>query len=731
MLTGESLPVAKRAGDGTDGAATRGDGSGGVDDETRLVAGALVTRGRGAAVVTATGTATEMGHIARELGQRAPTPLQVELAGVARLLGGAAVAVSVGVLALLLARLGTAVTGEEAFLTAVALAVAAVPEGLATVTAVALAIGVRHMADHGAIVRRLPAVETLGSTTVLVFDKTGTLTENRLRLGAVETLGVAVPGLADAPPALRADTALVAALCNDHDDDAPGHSDPVEAALAEAVGRDAYRRLRAEWSRVDAVPFSSEQAWMGTGHRHAEPSDDAEPGDGDEPSDDAQPGDGDEPSAGGELVAVKGAPEVVIGRCRSVLDPVTGDAAPLTDDQRATLLAATDRLADRGAKVLALALGRGDSRVDAMWRDGDLALVGLVGLVDPVRPASAASVAAAHRAGIRLVMATGDHPGTAVSIADDVDLDGSAAPAAALTGDHVRANGWPDHPADVPVYGRISPGQKLDLVRRLQERGEVVAMTGDGVNDAPALQAADIGVALGRTGTEVAREAADLVLTDDDLGTMVEAVRRGRIIYDAIRRVVDYLVGGNLSEIALVVGVLLLRPDLGVPLLPIHLLWVNLLTDGAPAVALGVDPVDDGVLARAPRPRSQRLLDRDRWVQLLGRGAVLASGSVAAITVAAPLLDLDDPAARTLGLTVLVVAHLLYALVLGRFRWDSLVPRAVLAGLSVHLAAVLLPVGRALLDLAALPPVAWPVVAALGAVPVLVLHVLPRRWTGL
>jgi len=693
VLTGESLPVGKSA-----------DPDHGAGEHERLSAGTLVTRGRGVAVVTATGRSTEVGRIAHQLQGRSPTPLQVELAGVARLLGAAAVLVAGGVLVLLLFRLGDTVTSEEAFLTAVALAVAAVPEGLATVTAVALAIGVRHMADQGAIVRRLPAVETLGSTTVLVFDKTGTLTENRLRLTALQAPGVDVADLDTAPPSLRTDASLVAALCNDNDIGPPDHGDPVEQALLDAVGPDAAGRLRAEWPRVDAVPFSSEDGWMGTGHRHVD--------------------------SAAALVTVKGGPEVVLDHCRSWLEPAAG-TRPLDSDGRAGLLATTGRLASRGAKVLALALGRDGADVAAAWRAGHLVFVGLVALEDPLRSAGTESVAAVHRAGIRLVMATGDHPGTAVSIADEVDIDGSPARADVLTGDDIRTGGWPADPASVPVYGRIKPDQKLELVQRLRTRGEVVAMTGDGVNDAPALHAADIGVALGRSGTEVAREAADLVLTDDDLATMVEAVRRGRIIYDAIRRVVDYLVGGNLSEIALVVGVLLLRPDLGVPLLPIHLLWVNLLTDGAPAVALGIDPVDDGVLQRPPRPRTQRLLDRAHWRRLLARGATLASGPLLAATVVARQLDLGAAATRTLGLTVLVVAHLLYALVLGRFRWRGVVPLAVAGGLALHLAAVLLPAGRDLLGLHALPPTAWPLIVALGALPVLALHLLPRRWTGM
>ena len=689
ILTGESLPTGKVAGAG---------GARGV-----VAAGTSVTRGRGSAVVTATGAGTAVGRIAGALEARPPTPLQRELAGVARLLGLAAVIVAAAVLGLLLLRLGDTVTADEAFLTAVALAVAAVPEGLATVTAVALAIGVRHMADHGAIVRRLPAVETLGSTTVLVFDKTGTLTENRLRLDGIAWTDGTTAGVRDLPAPVRDAAELVASLCSDTE---PGqqHGDPIDDVLLDAVGASLAAHRRAAWPRVTTVPFSSEQGWMGTGHHLLGP----------------------DPSASAQLVTCKGAPELVLPRCRVALD-AGGALQLLGPTQLEQLVATCDEWAGGGAKVLALALAHGTADVTRCWQQGELVLVGVVALRDPVRPTGAASVEAVRRAGIRLVMATGDHPGTAGAIADAVDVDGSPAPAEVRTGTEIADDGWPTDPAAVDAYARVGPDQKLELVHRLQARGEVVAMTGDGVNDAPALQAADIGVALGRSGTDVAREAADLVLTDDRLSTMVDAVRRGRIIYDAIRRVVDYLVAGNLSEIILVIGVLLLRPDLGVPLLPLQLLWINLLTDGAPAVALGVDPVDAGVLDRPPRPRHQRLLDARRWWHLSARGALLASAPLFAATIGAAALDLSHAATRTFALMVLVVAHLLYALVLAGFPRRGWVPSAVLGGLSLHLLAMLLPAGRALLDLAPLPTTAWLAGVLLAGAPIAVLTLLLCR----
>jgi len=696
LLTGESLPVPKDAGV--------------VVTETAAIserpsmgfAGTLVTRGSAIGVVAATGARTELGAIAERLREpRVPTPLEFELSRLTTRLGLISILVASTVFALILARMGTdAQSVQRAFLAAVALAVAAVPEGLATVTVVALALGVRRMAARGAIVRRLPAVETLGSTTVLAIDKTGTLTENRLHLDEI-----ALPGLRPLPPAeldpeAVARVAEVAILCNDATLDPPA-GDPLEVALLEALGKGRATEVRARAPRMAAAPFDSARKRMSTLHR----------------------------APGGLLLLVKGAPEAVVARCASVLLVEYGASLPLEERKKAAILAAANEMTAGGMRVLALArrsISEPPKRIEEAERD--LTLVALAGLRDPIRPEAARAVAEVRAAGIRLLMVSGDHPGTAASVARDVGMieKGSAI----LTGDDLRERGIPGDPTVPLVYARVDPEQKLLLVRALQRLGHVVAMTGDGVNDAPALRRADIGVAMGRRGSDVAREAADMVVTDDNLATIVTAVREGRGIYDNIRKVVDYLVAGNLSEILVVVLSLAIFPALGVPLLPLQLLWINLLTDGAPALALGVDPVHPALMERPPRRAEDRLLSGGRAVVLAARGLLMAA--VALGSLAITRISWGEPwaHARAVMFTVLVVSHLLYALAArlpvrasrhasapNRWLWI-----AIAAGLGLQLLVIGWTPAHALLGTAPLSPREWGLVAVGGVLPVLLLH---------
>ena len=694
LLTGESLPVAKAAG---------GQGGAGADQASTVFSGTLVTRGTGTGVAVATGPRTRLGRIAAEL-ERAPqpTPLQRELGHLTARLGWVAAATALGVLALTLVRVGLTSAGlGQAFLTAVALAVAAVPEGLATVVAVALALGVRRMALRGAIVRRLPAVETLGSTTVIATDKTGTLTQNRLRL---ELVGLASGPLASPtalPPGTRAALAEVAVLCNDAVLEPPG-GDPVDLALLEGFADEA-RRLPAAAPRLASLPFDAERRRMTTLHR----------------------------TGGRFLLAVKGAPEAVLPACTRLLTP--GGTAPLDGAARERALRRVAELAGQGVRVLALARRTlPEPPADLEAAEAGLELVGLVGLRDPLRPAAPATVAEARRAGIRLVMVTGDHPGTAAAVAREAGL---ALPGAPVVTGAAFDGGQPGGRVDGAVYARVDPAQKLALVRELQDRGEVVAVTGDGVNDAPALRHADIGVAMGRSGSEVAREAADMVVTDDDLATLVAAVREGRGIYDNIRKVVDYLLAGNLAEVMVVVGALLAFPGLGVPLLPLQLLWINLLTDGLPALALGVDPPDPGLMDRPPRPRGQRLLSPRRLRALAARGLVLAAAALAALAVSRFAWGAPWEQARAVMFTTLVAAHLGYALVARgpdpaapppppTRRRRPANPRLALAiagGLLLQILIVLLPAARPLFGTAPLGAREWALAAAGGVVPLVLL----------
>ncbi|MGH2674956.1 MAG: cation-translocating P-type ATPase, partial [Actinomycetota bacterium] len=590
VLTGESLPVTKEAGRREVPEAPLAEQVG------RAFAGTLVTRGTGRGSVRSTGSGTAMGTIAEHLrGPQPRTPLQVELGALTARLGVIATVVAALVFGLIVLRTGTGVESlEQAFLASVALAVAAVPEGLATVVTVALALGVRRMAAHRAIVRRLSAVETLGSTTVILTDKTGTLTQNRLGVESVLVPGIGPVALPDLHEQVRARIARAAVLCNDA---APGAGDPIDVALLEAFGGEDGDDLRRDFPRVASVPFEAARRRMTTLHRAPE----------------------------GFLLLVKGAPEAVLPGCADRLGP-SGEEVGLSADDRAKLEEMQESLAGTGMRMLALAGRVLERRPDDLEAAEDgLLLLGVLALRDPVRSEARAAVAEARSAGIRLVMVTGDHAGTASAVARDVGLAGTTD--GVLTGRELREKGIPEEPVSVPVYARVDPDQKLELVEAARSSGHVVAVTGDGVNDAPALRRAEIGVAMGRTGSDVAREAADLVVTDDNLATIVTAVREGRGIYDNIRKVVDYLVGGNLSEITVVVVSLLLFPDLGVPLLPLQLLWVNLLTDGLPALALGVDPVDPGLMRRPPRPRSERLLTASRLALLSVRGLLMGASA--------------------------------------------------------------------------------------------------------
>jgi Ca2+-transporting ATPase len=592
-LTGESVPVDK----------SQARGSGQVH---RMSAGTVVVRGRGRALVTATGRDSAMGRVAALMGgQQGLTPLQRRLAGVGRMLAIAAVVLCVLVLAL---GLGRGQPLELMVITAISLVVAAVPESLPAVVTLALALGARRMSARNALIRRLPAVETLGSVTVLGTDKTGTLTEGRMvarRLwtpageaeisgtgygpaGRVTRDGVPVSRL-DAPDLDRLLAAAV--LCNDAavrppagDDDAwTAIGDPTEAALLAAGGKLGLdpAELNGRLPRIAERPFDSDRRRMATAHR--------------------LPG-------GRVRIVSKGAPEAML-------------IPEVVDDDPATVKAAAARagaLARDGFRVLAVASADRPSQPPTAELERGLRLLGLIAILDPPRPAAAATIAACKTAGITPVLITGDHPATARAIATDLGIIvpggtivdcGAAKEAAASTA--------------AQVFARARPEQKLAIIRARQEAGDVVAMTGDGVNDGPALDRADIGVAMGGRGTEVARQAADLVLADDELATVVAAVQEGRRVYANIRRFLLYGLSGGGAEIA----VMLAGPFLGLPLplLPAQILWVNLLTHGLPGVALGSEPADREAMRRPPRPPAQSVLGAGLWQRIVRVGAVIAA----------------------------------------------------------------------------------------------------------
>jgi Ca2+-transporting ATPase len=588
--------------------------------------GTTATHGRGKGLVVATGLATELGKVARLLKQDSPrsTPLQLRLAAFGK-------RVALAVLGICVLVFGVGVLRGEApllmALTAISLAVAAIPEALPAIVTVLLALGARKMVAVNALIRRLPSVETLGSVTTICSDKTGTLTQNLMQAQCLvagqadDTSGWMSPK--DASPA-PADTAPVgsaagatatsyeallqaAALCNDASVGADGGwlGDPTETALADVAARAGLRKpeLEAKYSRVMELPFDSVRKRMSTLHRG-----------------------GDGASEGERFVAfTKGAPESVLPLCTSLW---SGDGVTSPDSfDAAAWLARAEALAAQGLRVLALSrrnhASLPDASTDPAELERDLCLLGLIGLIDPPRPEAAAAVRECLEAGMKPVMITGDHPATARAIALALGIV-TRPDAAVLTGADLTVLDDATLQAQVQqvrIYARVDPAQKIRIVQALQQQGEFVAMTGDGVNDAPALKQADIGIAMGRGGTDVAREAASLVLLDDNFATIVKAVREGRRIYDNIRKFVRYAMTGNSGEIwTIALAPLLMLP---IPLLPIHILWVNLVTDGLPGLALAAEPAERGIMQRPPRPPTESIFAHGMWQHILGVGLLL------------------------------------------------------------------------------------------------------------
>jgi Ca2+-transporting ATPase len=609
-LTGESSPVPK----GT--AASPADAP--LADRAGMAyMNTVVTRGRGEVVVTATGMGTEIGHLAGLLQATVDhrTPLQEQLHVLGKRLAVAAGVAVAAFFALGLLRGGSV---ADTVLSSVALAVAAIPEGLPAVVTVTLAVGVHQMAKRGAIVKRLSSVETLGATTVICSDKTGTLTLNQMTARAVVVAGhrssvsgegYGGDGGIDGGGAALDDLLEAAVLCNDSRiDGSTLVGDPTEGALvalASKAGFDADR-LRAQRPRLAEVPFDSARKLMVTFHREGDAA----------------------------LVVVKGAPDVLLERCATTLADDGGervlDAAGIAavhDDMEA--------LAAEGLRVLAVARGTvpaavveaaGDELALMDLVDG-LCLLGLVGLLDPPRPEARTAISVCRRAGIDVKMITGDHAATATSIARQVGIEGRTMTGAEL--DQLDDVALAEVIEGVGVFARVAPEHKIRLVSALQAGGHVVAMTGDGVNDAPALKGADIGIAMGITGTEVSKEAADMVLTDDDFATIVRAVEAGRTIYDNILKFVRFQLSTNAGAIFSLLGAQLL--GLPVPFTAIQVLWVNLIMDGPPAMALGVDPPASRSMDRAPR-RGGAILTRSRLSRVLVTGSVMAAGTLGVLS---------------------------------------------------------------------------------------------------
>jgi Ca2+-transporting ATPase len=648
-LTGESLPVSKDT-------EPIPENVGLGDQSNMLFSGTSATYGRGKAIVVATGMQTEIGRIAGAL-REAPavtTPLQKELARVGKLLGLVVIVIAaVMVGTLLLVEDVRGVGGIfDALILGVALAVAAVPEGLPAVVTAVLSLGVQRMAKKNALVRNLSAVETLGSASVIASDKTGTLTKNEMTVRVVATASgrVRLGGTGYAPEgevvrdgfeadtdgeqdgmdgALRTELRRALAVAdranNATVEEREGRwtvqGDPTEGALIVAARKAGLldEELENRFERVGELPFSSERKLMTTLHTDAERQE--------------------------RVVAfTKGAPDVLLGRCRSEL--VGEETRPLTDDRVRAILKVNDGLAREALRTIGVAfrsLPTGSLLDETV--EQELVFAGLIGMMDPPRDEAQEAVARAKAAGIRPMMITGDHPVTASVIAAELGIgEGQALSGAEM--EDLSDDDLAQKVEEVSIYARVNPEHKLRIVRALRQEGEIVAMTGDGVNDAPALKTADIGVAMGITGTDVSKEAADIVLADDNFASIVAAVEEGRVIFANIRKFLHYLLASNIGEVLTMFFGIVLVDALGLtaasggglvlPLLATQILWINLVTDGAPALALGVDPGDSEIMSHPPRPRGESVITRRMWLRITLTGAVTAAGTLLMLDASLP-----------------------------------------------------------------------------------------------
>ncbi|MDO9356935.1 MAG: cation-translocating P-type ATPase [Solirubrobacteraceae bacterium] len=713
-LTGESVPSEKHHAPVAAAAPL-------AERSCMAYAGTAVSGGRARLLVTETGMATELGTVAdllRGAGAGA-TPLQARLAALVRRLTAAAV-----VLVVVVAGLGVlrSEPTETLLLTAVSLAVAAVPESLPAVVTITLALGAQRMLSSRSLIRRLYAVETLGSVTTICSDKTGTLTQNQMTIVVLDAAGTR-HDLGPDPPAddeleLHPELELLliaSALCNDTavgpDGDLLG--DPTETSLIAVAARYGLTKhdLEHMFPRESELPFDADRKRMTTVHRRAEGA----------TPETTSPLTPTEPLAwlhartapAGRMAFTKGAVDRLLPRCELVQH--RGRVIPMDAGRRSQLVQASEALESSGLRVLGVAC--------RVWPDGPgvpqdaslergLTFVGLVGMIDPARPSARVAIATCRDAGIRAIMITGDHPLTACAIARDLGL--VADEADVMTGADLLALDDEELEAtvgSVAIYARVSPADKLRIVSALQRTGEVVAMTGDGVNDAPALKQADIGVAMGITGTDVTKDAADMVLLDDDFAAIVGAVREGRIVFDNIRKFIRNILSGNVAEVSAMV----LAPIAGIPipLLPLQILWLNLVTDGLPAMAMAVERPEPGVMARPPTPLRASLLGSDGGRRILTRGAALTALTLAP---AFALWHAGDEAWQTVFFTSIAFAELAGGFSMRSestplWRLGVRSNHAMLAAVSLtvglQVVLVALPAMRELLGLVALDSIHW------------------------
>ncbi|MBQ3569032.1 MAG: cation-translocating P-type ATPase, partial [Anaerotignum sp.] len=667
--------------------------------------GSFVTAGKGKAIVTATGMDTEMGQIAELLSEQAETetPLQKKLAETGKMLGIGALVIC-GVIFLL------GILRKEPpfqmFMTAVSLAVAAIPEGLPAIVTIVLAMGMQRMSRKNAIIRRLPAVETLGSAEVICSDKTGTLTQNRMKVTKLESAGNDM----DRNEEKRRFILTLFALCSDARREGTRIlAEPTEKALTEAAeeGGVSLKRLWEEMPRIGEVPFTSERKRMTTVHK-----------------------------CGDRWLSVtKGAPDVLFEKCSRCLDGA--GQAPFDSRRKSELRLKNGKMAAEALRVVAVAFREWEEEpvfFTAEILEKDLTFAGMAGMMDPPRPEAKEAVEICRKAGIRPVMITGDHALTAQAVAAEMGIfrQGDTI----LTGQELEEMNEDElerAAEKCTVFARVAPAHKVRIVQAFQRGGRVVAMTGDGVNDAPALQAADIGCAMGKHGTEVAKGAADMILTDDNFAAIVAAVQEGRNIYDNIRKAVHFLLSSNIGEIIVIFAAMLL--GWAAPLLPIQLLWVNLVTDSLPAIALGLDPAEKDIMERPPKHETSLFAD-GLGSRIAVEGMMIGMLSLLAFGIGHIIFDggKDYITGRTMAFAVLSLSQLVHAfnmrsqhsLTQISLFGNPYLLGAFLAGAILQAGVIMLPPLAKIFAVCPLTWEQWAVVAGLSLVPLPVVEL--EKW---
>ncbi len=693
-MTGESVPVTKALSDHLSEDTPLGDRT------NMVIAGTVITAGRGSAVVVATGMDTQMGGIAGLLlnAEQNRTPLQKKMTEISKTLSFVCLSVCAVMFGVGLLQ-GKGLL--DMFLTAVSLAVAAIPEGLPAIVSIVLAMGVGRMAKRGAIVKKLPAVETLGCAGVICSDKTGTLTQNRMTVVELWTPG------GDRELALT-----IGALCSDAqvrqtDKGLQADGDPTEGALVLAAAKWGLdkKELEQDMPRVGEVPFDSGRKLMTTVHTRPQ---------------------------GGYRILVKGAPDVLLERCSHLW---VKERRPLSQNNKGQITAANEKLAQKALRVLGVAFRDVEAlpeHMDSKTLERELTFAGLVGMMDPPRQEVKDAVHRCEKAGIRPVMITGDHKATALAVARELNLyrEGDLC----VTGAELDFMPQELLEADIEqfsVFARVTPEHKMRIVRAWQKKGKVVAMTGDGVNDAPALKASDIGCAMGLAGTDVAKGASDMILTDDNFATIVRAVEEGRGIYANIRKAIHYLLSCNVGEIITIFVATVLNFG-QMPLVPVQLLWLNLVTDSLPALALGVEPVEEGAMDCPPRDAGESLFSRAFAFRLAWQGLMVGGLTLTAYFLGRavmPVAGLADQTANTMAFATLTLSQLFHAYDV-RSEKKSLfsigvlsnpaMNRAFLAGLAMQLGVQLIPFLQNVFSVIPLGLIQWVTVAGLAAAPVVI-----------